>query len=557
MSKKTDPATANPEAESTQAMVPEQVRLSRTASWSGIETDAFYSPEEKTTEYRDKLGDPGEFPYTRGSYAKMYRSRMWTLRNIVGYGAPEDTIGGIRQSLAGGSTGINIVFDVPTQQGIDPDHPLFGREVGLEGCSVPSLNDMERLLADIDITKTDVAWHATLFAYTMVAALAKRRGVGLNTIHGSHMPDHLQQTLAGWGTKIVPTNLAHRAAVDCVEFCVKNSPYWSLGMPQAYDLRERGATPAAEIAFGMAIVNKTLEDLAERGLTADQVAPSLAWVSTSDIDFFEEAAKFRALRRIWAKTMQERFGAVETRALRLRVACHTSGKSLVFQQPINNITRAAIESFAALCGGVQSLETCTYDEPISIPTEDAREIATRTQQILAHETGAARVADPLGGSYYVEALTDEVEANALKLLAEVEEIGLLEAVENGFIEGWMDDANFQFEKELENDERFIVGRNCHTDSSSGLPPRFEFNPANTKDHVERFKKMKVERNSETTAGALKQLYRDIRAGKNMQPGMIDAFLADASIGETWGVVRLAMDQPYDPYGALTCPFDLD
>jgi methylmalonyl-CoA mutase N-terminal domain/subunit len=487
----------------------------------------------------------------------MYRSRMWTLRNIVGYGAPEDTLEGIRQSLAGGSSGISVVFDVPTQQGIDPDHPAFTTEVGLEGCSVPSLADMDRLLAQVDVTQTDVAWHATLFAYTLVAALAKKRGQDLAKVLGSHMPDHLQQTLAGWGERIMPTRLAHRASVDCVEHAVQHCPRWSLGMPQGYDLRERGATPAGEIAIGMAIVNKTLEDLKVRGLDANCIAPSLAWVSTSDIDFFEEVAKFRALRRIWANTMRDRHGASDPRALRLKVACHTSGKSLVFQQPLNNITRAAMQSFAALCGGVQSLEACTYDEPFSIPTAEAREVATRTQQILAHEVGAARVADPLGGSWYVEALTDAIEADAMAQLARIEEIGLLEAVEGGIIEGWMDDANFAFEKELENGERLLVGRNCFQSADSALPPRFAFNPANTKAHVDRFRAMKENRDAAATQDRLRTLYRDVREGRNMQPGMIDAFLDEASVGEVWGTVRLAMGQPYDPYGAIDCPFTLD
>lgn len=535
------------------ALDPQEVKLSRTSTWSGIETDASYGPDGETPE---RIGAPGHYPFTRGSYPQMYRSRMWTLRNIVGYGSPEDTLEGIHQSLAGGSSGINIVFDVPTQQGLDPDHPAFGMEVGLEGCSVPSLPDMERLLADIDVTRTDVAWHATLFAYTLVAAMARRRGIPLDRIQGSHMPDHLQQTLSGWGTDVVPTDLAHRATVDCVEYCVTHSPRWALGMPQAYDLRERGATPAAEIAFGMAIINKTMEDLVGRGLHVDQVAPSIAWVSTADIDFFEEVAKFRALRRVWATTMRERFGAQDVRSMRLRMACHTSGKSLVFQQPINNITRAAIQSFAALCGGVQSLEACTYDEPISIPTEEAREVATRTQQILAHEVGAARVADPLGGSWYVEALTDRIETDALQLLGQVEDMGLLHAVESGFIEGWMDDANLRFEQELESGERLQVGKNCFQSGDAKIPPRFAFNPANTQDHIERFKAMKRDRDQNAVRSALKRLHDDVRAGRNMQPGMIDAFLASASIGETWGMVRMGMGHAYDAYRTVECPFDL-
>lgn len=241
-------------------------------------------------------------------------------------------------------------------------------------------------------------------------------------------------------------------------------------MPQAYDMRERGLTPAGEIAVGMAVINQTLTDLIARGLSVDQVAPSLAWVSTSDIDFFEEVAKFRALRRFWAKTMRERFGSQDVRAQRLRVACHTSGKSLVYKQPLNNLTRTAIQSLAALCGGVQSLEACTFDEPVCVPTHEARELATRQQQILANEVGAARVADPLGGSYYIEALTDQIEAAAIEMLAKIERIGVLRAVADGTIERMMDEQNLALQRELDDGERIMVGVNRYVPAEEPSPP---------------------------------------------------------------------------------------
>ena len=401
-----------------------KVKLSRTKTWGGLDTREYYSaPDPDSDSYQAKNGDPGEFPFTRGIRPSLYRNRMWTLRNIVGYGAPEDTCEGIRQALQSGTAGINVVIDALSQQSIDPDHPAFGVEVGAEGCSIPCASDMERLLADIDITRSGVAFHSTMMTYPLVAAAAIRQGKALDQIMGSHMPDHLQLTLSGWGNELVPAELCHKATVDCIEYCVKNSPKWALGFPQAYDLRERGLPPHGEIAVGMAIVSKTMDDLIKRGLSVDEIAPKLAWVSSADIDFFEEVAKFRALRRLWAKTMQERFGAEDQRSMALRIACHTAGNSLVYQQPLNNLSRAAVQSLAALCGGVQSLETCTYDEPISIPTPEARELATRTQQIIAHEVGAARTTDPLGGSYYVEALTDEVETLARKMFAEIEDIG--------------------------------------------------------------------------------------------------------------------------------------
>jgi methylmalonyl-CoA mutase N-terminal domain/subunit len=352
---------------------------------------------------------------------------------------------------------------------------------------------------------------------------------------------------------LIPADLGHRTTVDEIEFSVKNSPRWALGMPQAYDLRERGLSPAGEIAVGMAMINKTMEDLIARGMTADQVAGSLAWVSTADIDFFEEVAKFRALRRYWARTMKERFGATDPRALRLRIACHTSGKSLVFKQPLNNLTRTAIQGLAALCGGVQSLEACTFDEPVCVPTHEARDLAIRQQQILANEVGAARVADPLGGSYYVEALTDQVEAEAIAMLTKIEAVGLIEAVTSGMIEKMMDDYNLQTQLELDSNERIVVGLNQFIPAEEPAPARFTFDPTNTKMHIRRFAELKQQRDSVRWAGALHHLYRVARDGGNPLQAMIDAFIADASIAEIWGSVRVAHNYTYDPYKALEAP----
>jgi methylmalonyl-CoA mutase N-terminal domain/subunit len=532
-----------------------EIKLSRTKTWGGLETASVYGPAEPDQAYNEKIGDPGKFPFTRGAYPQMYRSRMWTLRNIVGYGAPEDTREGIEMVLANGGTGVSIVPDPLTNQSIDPDHPAFGPEVGLEGCSLPSTRDMERLLDGIDLARVDTAWHWTTMAYPLVASVHVKRGQPLESLQGSNMPDELQRTLSGWGEKIVPAKLAHHTCVDAIEFCSRNSPRWALGMPQAYDLRERGMTPIGEIAAGMAIINQTIVDLMARGLTVDDVAPSIAWVSTSDVDFFEEVAKFRALRRFWAKTMKERFGSQDIRAQRLRIACHTSGKSLVYKQPLNNLTRTAIQSFAALCGGVQSLEACTFDEPVCVPSHEARELATRQQQILANEVGAARVADPLGGSWYIEALTDEIEAGAAKLLAHIEEIGLIQAVMNGTIEGIMDENNLAFQRELDSGERIMVGVNRFIPEAEPSPTRFRFDQTNTKKHLQRFSELKQQRDKAPWISSLRSLYDITRAGNNPMQAMIDAFIVDATLGEVWGTVRMAHGHAYDPYGHIESPVD--
>lgn len=531
------------------------VKLSRTSTWSGIDTQASYGPGEPAgADYTQNLGDPGQYPYTRGAYAQMYRSRMWTLRNIVGYGAPEDTREGIERALEMGTAGINIVLDTLTQEAIDPDHPAFSADAGQEGCSLPMVADLEILLRGIDVTQTDVAWHSTMMIYPLVVAMAQRQGKDISKLQGSHMPDHLQLRLAGWSEAIVPAGLGHRTTVDCLEYSAQHSPRWALGCPQAYDIRERGTTAAGEIAIGMAIVNQTLNDLAARGVHVDQVAPSMAWVSTADIDLFEEVAKFRALRRVWARTMKERFGSQDARSQRLRVACHTSGRSLVYQQPLNNLTRAAVQTLAALWGGVQSVETCTYDEPLCIPTEEARELATRTQQILAHEVGAARTADPLGGSWYVESLTDRVEADAMAMLQRIEDIGLIKAIEDGTLEGMLDEFNYRHQKELATQERIQVGVNKFQPKHATMPQRFSFDPARMQSHLQRFKERKAARDRGPLEARIAELYRVAQRRENSHQAMIDALVADATIGEVWGTVRVANGLPYDPFRAIESPF---
>lgn len=553
----TDKNPGRPGAEK-EAIESVKVGLSRTRTWGGAETREFYAPPEGVSDpFQDKNGKPGEFPYTRGIRPSLYRKRMWTLRNIVGYGAPEDTCDGIRQALAAGTAGINVVLDGLSQQGIDPDHPAFGVEVGAEGCSIPSARDMERLLTDIDITQSGVAFHSTILTYPLVAAAATRQGKPLDRIKGSHMPGHLELTVSGWGNEGIPAEMGHKVTVDCIEYCARNSPLWALSFPQGYNMRERGVPPHIEMAVGMSIVIKTIEDLIERGLSVDQVAPNMAWVSSAHIDFFEEVAKFRALRRLWAHTMKDHFGAIQVRSMALRVACHTAGNSLVYQQPLNNLARVAIESLAALCGGVQSLEACAYDEPVCIPTAEARELATRTQQILANEVGAARTTDPLGGSYYIEALTDELEREARDFMAKLDEVGLIEAISNGYVDTVFDQHNLEVERELQNKERIVVGVNAYQPDQIEQPERFSFDRTNVKQHMERFSAMKRERNREALNEKIQTLYRFARQGNNFHQAMIDALLADGSIGEVWGTVRVANGLNYDAFNVIQSPFNYE
>lgn len=531
------------------------IALSRTKTWGNIETKSHYTPDD-LPEGGDFQGNPGEYPFTRGAFPQMYRSRMWSMREIVGYGAPEDTRRGLGLAIENGASGLNVVDDVPTKWAVDPDHPMFRNDVGIEGVSIPTLRDCERLMEGIDLSKIDLAWHSISLVYPLTVAVHKKRGQPLESLLGSHMPDYFHQVISGWGAKLVPSNMALRMSAGCLEYSAANTPLWALGLPQAYDIRERGVSPAGEIAVGMAIVNTCLDDIAKRGTSVDQIAPRMAWVSTSDVDFFEEVAKFRALRRIWARTMKERFGATNERSMRLRIACHTAGKSLVYQQPLNNITRAALQTFAAICGGVQSVETCTYDEPICIPTKEAKELALRTQQILAHEIGAARVADPLGGSYYVEALTDAVEKEALTLLAEIERRGLVDAIQSGWLEEEMDKFNVRYDRELHDKERLVVGLNAFTNADEKPFARFEPMKASIQNHVERFVRFRGERDMPVVTEAIRHLHRVTREGANPYPAMIDAFIADATISEVWGTLRQGFGHAYDAFGVFTSPFGL-
>lgn len=550
--------TGNPERSTVQDQIGDvSVRLSRTATLSGIETEPLYGPAERTAAYDEKLGDPGQFPFTRGAFPQMYRSRMWTLRNIVGYGSPEDTADGIDSAIELGSAAVDVVFDVVSTQGLDPDHPVLRDDVGLDGASVSSLHDLDRLLRNIDVTKTDVAWHVTYMIYPMVVAHARRHGLALAELHGSHMPDYLRSNLDGGGQKFFSAAFGQRLATDTLEFAARNTPRWACGIPQAYNLRERGCTPVMEIAIGLAIARQTFGALAERGINVEDVASKMAWVSNSDIDLFEEVAKYRALRRMWARMMKEHFGARSERSLRLRIACHTSGRSLVYQQPLNNITRAAMETLAAILGGVQSVETCTYDEPIGIPTHGARELATRTQLILAHEVGAARTADPLGGSYYVEALTDELESRATTLLEEIENHGLIQGIDDGWLESLMDEENLRRLQEMDAGERIVIGVNAFTSGSAQPPARFKVDQASIEAHVKRFVAEKAARDPEVVRAALQGVFDSVRGGRNTQDAMADAYLANATSGEISGTQRLACGVKYDPFDALASPYHFD
>lgn len=530
------------------------MRLSRTRTFSGLETQPSYGPADVADQdYAKDLGDPGEFPFTRGSFPLMYRSRMWTHRNIVGYGTPADTRAGYERALKAGSAGIDIVWDSPSQGGIDPDHPMARPDIGTDGCSVACVDHLADLLEGIDVTQTDIAWHVTATIYPMLGALLKRQGKSFADLQGSHMPDYLITNPKGFGERLMPARLAHRMAVDTLEHVANHAPKWACGFPQTYTARQRGVIAGGELAVGFAIVRKTLDDLLSRGVDIDKVAPRMAWVSPGNIDLFEDVAKFRALRRMWSRMLVDRYGSTNVRSQRLRVACHTDGRALTYQRPLNNLMRATVQSLAAILGGVQSLETCTFDEAISIPTHEARELAIATQQILIHETGVARVADPLGGSFYIESLTDRVEAQAFELLEKIEERGIIEAIESGWLEEMCDEVNDRIDDEMASGDFIMVGVNAYKAENEEVPVRFEFDTAPMGEHLTDFATWRGSRDMGRLRAALTNLASTVTGGGNVIPAMIDAFDADGTVGEVWGTFREASGYAYDPFGTVESP----
>jgi methylmalonyl-CoA mutase, N-terminal domain len=480
------------------------------------------------------IGLPGEFPFTRGVYPSMYRGRLWTMRQFAGFGTAEETNERFRYLLEHGQTGLSTAFDMPSLMGHDSDHPRSLGEVGREGVAIDSLDDMETLFGGIDLggvstSMTINAPAAVMLAFYVVAA--ERQGVGPERLRGTIQTDILKEYIAQkeWCFPIDP---AMRLVTDMVEFCARRMPLWHPISISGYHIREAGSTAEQELAFTLKDGFTYVEHALARGLAVDEFAPRLSFFFNAHIDFFEEIAKYRAARRIWANQLRDTYGARDERSLLMRFHTQTAGVSLTAQQPLNNIVRTSTEALSAVLGGTQSLHTNSYDEALALPTEEAVRVALRTQQIIAHETGVANTIDPLGGSYFVEALTDRMEQGAYDYFRRIDELGgMVEAIKQNFPQREIADASFRLQQEIEAGQRVIVGVNRYQQRDQSDTDTLKIPVELERKQIGRVQAIRTRRDSTQVETALTALREAAAADRNLMEPLLDAARAHATEGE--------------------------
>jgi len=538
-------------------------RPKKTETWSGFPVKEVYGPADtKDIDYDRDIGEPGQYPYTRGIYRDMYRGRYWTRREVCGYGTAADTNERLKFHLEEGASGLSVIPDIPSHMGMDGDHPRAMDEVGLQGAPLTSLKDMEDLVAGIPLDKISMSFNESACSCPVTLAqyviAAEKQGIDQAKLRGTMQNDPLHARYCGY-RPTNPIDLSVKTSTDIIEYCTSHMPLWVTGNVNMYDWREMGINAPQEIAFGFSVAMAYIDDALRRGLDIDAFAPRRGFYCSAHVDFFEEIAKLRAARRMWAHIMKQRYQAKDARSLMFRFGVHTAGCSLFPQQPLNNIIRIAYEALAAVLGGVQSLHCCSYDEPISLPTEQSHRIAIRTQQILAYETAVANVTDPLGGSYYVEALTNKIEAEAAKILAEIEKLGgALEGMKSGWFDREVEKAALKYQREIDSGERIIVGVNTFTTGGERATPGgvHRVAPESQRLQVEKVKELKQSRDNEKVRAALGKLRQEAEKGEqvNLMPAILEAVSSDATRGEIMGTVRQACGYSYDPLEVIESPF---
>jgi methylmalonyl-CoA mutase N-terminal domain/subunit len=513
---------------------------------SGEEVRPLYTERDLPSD-PDAIGLPGQYPFTRGVYASMYRGRLWTMRQFAGFGTAEETNARFHYLLEHGQTGLSTAFDMPSLMGHDSDHPRSEGEVGREGVAVDSVDDMETLFAgiplgDVTVSMTINAPAAIMLAFYVVAA--ERQGIGPERLGGTIQTDILKEYIAQkeW---CFPVDPAMRLVGDMIEWCSQHMPRWHPVSISGYHIREAGATAAQELAFTLKDGLTYVEQAVARGLNVDDFAPRLSFFFNAQIDFFEEIAKYRAARRIWAREMRHTFGARKPESWRMRFHTQTAGVSLTAQQPLNNIVRTAIEALAGVLGGTQSLHTNSYDEALALPTENAVRIALRTQQIIAEETGVANTIDPLGGAYFVEALTDRMEELAYDYFSKIDELGgMVEAVKRGFPQREIADAAFELQEAIDSGRRTVVGVNRYTEGDEQATEILRIDPALERKQIARVQAVRAGRDSDAVTTALTAIREAAATQRNLMPLLLDAARAQTTEGETvqalqqvWGDYR--------------------
>ena len=493
--------------------------------------------------YREKLGRPGEYPFTRGIYPRMYLERLWTMRQYAGFSTAEESNARYRYLLSQGQTGLSVAFDLPTQLGLDPDHPMSVGEVGRVGVSIATLEDMQKLFDGIPLDQVSTSMTINAPAMMLLALyllVAEAQGVPWDKVSGPVQNDILKEYFAR-GTYIYPPGPSMRLVTDIFEFCAAHVPRWNTISISGYHIREAGSTAAQEIAFTLADAKAYVRAALERGLDVDRFAPRLSFFFAAHGDIFEEAAKFRAARRLWARIMREEFGAKDPKSWMLRFHTQTGGSTLTAQEPLNNVVRTAYQALAAVLGGTQSLHTNAYDEALGLPTEKSALLALRTQQILAYESGVTRAIDPLGGSFYVEHLTDKLEREAEQILREIDALGgAVAAVEAGYFQRALEESAWQFQKEVEEGKRVIVGVNRFFDPNSPLNEPVPVQRIDPELHERRKRELaafKANRDGESVRVGLERLREAARGEENLFPYVLEAFRRRATLGEVCGVLR--------------------
>jgi len=513
------------------------------STMSGVENPAFSTPQSAPVDYERDLGDPGEFPFTRGVYPSMYRGRLWTMRQFAGFGTAVETNERFRYLLDHGQTGLSTAFDMPTLMGYDSDHPRSLGEVGREGVAVDSLEDMEALfrgipLGDVSTSMTINSPAAILLAFYL--CVGEEQGVPRSALRGTIQTDILKEYIAQ-KEYIFPPEPSMRLVTDMVEFCTREMPLWHPISISGYHIREAGSTAAQELAFTLADGFTYVEWAIKRGLDVDDFAPRLSFFFNAHLDFFEEIAKYRAARRIWARELRERYGARNERSLLMRFHTQTAGVSLTAQQPEVNIVRTAIEALAAVLGGTQSLHTNSFDEALALPTEEAARLALRTQQVIAHETGVVNSADPLGGSYHVEQLTNEVERQAYDYFERIDQLGgVVAAIKENFFQREIAEASFRYQAEVEAEQRVIVGVNRYQLEDETETEILKIDPELEREQVERVRALRGRRDAGAVEAALARLAADAAVDdRNLMAPIVEAARAYATVGEMCDVLRQA------------------
>ncbi len=508
---------------------------------SSAETHRVYTPADiPDLDYLRDVGFPGQFPFTRGVQPTMYRGRLWTMRQYAGFGTAEETNERFRMLIENGQTGLSTAFDLPTQTGYDSDDPMAAGEVGQVGVAIDTLDDMERLFRNIPLDTISTSMTINAPASILVAmyiVAAEKQGHEGSVVMGTAQNDVLKEYVAR-GTYIFPPAQSVRLAADLITYCAEHAPKFNSISVSGYHIREAGSTAAQEIAFAFANAIAYLDECVGRGADIDDVAPRISWIFNTHNNFFEEIAKYRTLRRMWARLLQDRYGAKNPNSLMLRTHTQTGGSTLTAQQPLNNIARAAIQSLAAVVGGVQSLALSCYDEALALPTEEAQQIALRTQQIIAHESGAADTIDPMAGSYYVEWLTNELEDAANAIMHRVEDIGgAVAAVETGYVQSEIQEAAVAYQREIESGDRIIVGVNDFIDPDEDATPIFRPNLAVVQSQLDNLARVKSERDNGAVEASLQRLRDGARGAENLMPAILEAVRTYATLGEMCGVLR--------------------